>query len=429
MTGPADGVAAYPAVDEVIRAMEGPGQGHYLHIGAVLELDGPVPELAAVREHVRGRLPFLPLLALSVAGDLGDAGDFGDGGPDLDRHVRELRVERREAAYDALLNAAAPCPRRPWGVWLVHGYAENRFLLCYRGHHGLHDGVSLAWVMQRLFRTKPPAGALPSAGGPFAPTLPARVGAHARNALESVRLFLPAPRRPLLDGPREGRRVLSAVTVPVGRLRTAAADLGCSVLDIHLSALSYAAQRADTTGWTREGPRARGIGLPIALGPMGSATTACPAYPGNRFSVAVVDVPWDEADLRHRARLLSRRTARYKDPALRWAKGDALVRLDARRTKSLSERVFARCGVQTTVLTQTADFGFDGCRALSVTGLNCLPAHFPYQPVLTTWRSQATCAFTADAAVPAARELAEYWREALDLLAPEAAAPAPSIGR
>ncbi|MFJ8649707.1 wax ester/triacylglycerol synthase domain-containing protein [Streptomyces sp. NPDC093546] len=417
------GAAAYPAVDEVIRAMEGPDQGHYLHIGAVLELEGPVPELAAVREHVRGRLPYLPLLSLSVTGDAGDEG------PDLGRHVRELRVERREAAYDALLNAAAPCPRRPWGVWLVHGYEENRFLLCYRGHHALHDGVSLAWVMQRLFRTRPPAEAVPPAGGSYAPDLSARIGGHARNALESVRLFLPASRRPLLDGPREGRRVLSAVSVPVSRLRTAAAGLGCSVLDIHLSALSYAAQRTDTTGWTREGPRARGIGLPIALGPVGSSTAACPAYAGNRFSVAVVDVPWEEADLRRRARLLSRRTARYKDPALRWAKGDALVRLDARRTRSLSERVFARCGVQTTVLTQTADFGLGGCRALGLTGLNCLPAHFPYQPVLTIWRSQAVCAFTADAAVPAARELAGYWHEALDRLAPEAPALAPSLGR
>jgi hypothetical protein len=37
-----------------------------------------------------------------------------------------------------------------------------------------------------------------------------------------------------------GRRVLSAATVPVGRLRAATADLRCSVLDVHLSALSHA---------------------------------------------------------------------------------------------------------------------------------------------------------------------------------------------
>ncbi|MFJ8587963.1 wax ester/triacylglycerol synthase domain-containing protein [Streptomyces sp. NPDC093595] len=408
------GEAAFPAVDRVILGMEDRDEGHYLQIGAVLELEGPVPGLAGVREHVRSRLPFLPLLSVPLTGDV------GDGGPDLHRHVRELRVPDRTLAYDTLLNVAAPCPARPWGVWLVHGYAERRFLLCYRGHHGLHDGVSVTRVMRRLFGTVPPradAGAAPAA--PYAPPLPARLAAHARNALESVRLFLPPPRRPLLDGRREGRRVISAATVPVGRLRAAAADLRCSVLDVHLSALSYAAQRADATGWTRERPRPRGIGLPVALGP-----SAVAPYRGNRFSVAVVDVPWAEADLRRRAVLFSRSTARYKDPALRWAKGDALRRLDARRTRSVSERIFARCGVQTTVLAHSGEFGFGGCRALGVTGLNCLPAHFPYQAVLTLWRDRATCAFTADAAVPLARELAASWRAAVEELAPAAGRPA-----
>jgi hypothetical protein len=185
------------------------------------------------------------------------------------------------------------------------------------------------------------------------------------------------------------------------------------VLDLHLAALSHAAQELDTTGWTEERRRsARGIGLPIALGP-----TEPGPYAGNRFSVALLKVPWREDDLVRRARRISRQTARYRDPAVRWALAASLDRFGPAGTRALSERIFARCGMQTTVLSSVADLGFGGRTALQVTGLNCLPAHFPHQSALTLGRELAVCAFTADAAVPGVRTVARHWRAGLDVLA------------
>ncbi|MFF4368278.1 hypothetical protein [Streptomyces sp. NPDC001594] len=401
--------AAYPALDQIIWEMERTGSGHYLHIGAALEFEGPPPRLDAVREHVLRRTAGLPQAA--------------DGGCDPGDRVRELRLAPGARPYDALLDAPVPGVGRPWGVWLVHGHEPGRHLLAYRGHHGLHDGVSMARILPVLFGAEErtgedgglPASGTAPAGRPAAPPLAARLPAQARQAAASLRLFLPAPSTPLTPGPRAGRRVLSTASVSVDLLRSTARRLGCSVLDVHLSALSRTAQRADRTGWTAERGRPRGIAVPVSL-----TRTERGPYPGNRFSVVLLDVPYDEPDLARRARLLSRQTRRYREPATRWALGDALGRLGVGGTRAVSDRIFARTGVQTTVLTTSADLGFAGRPAVRLTGLNCLPADFPYQPVLALWRDEAVCSFTADASVPDAALLAGHWREAVEVLVRDA---------
>ncbi|MDT0316916.1 wax ester/triacylglycerol synthase domain-containing protein [Streptomyces millisiae] len=391
---------AFPALDRHLRRMAHDGSGHFLLSGLVLELAGPPPTIDELRAHVRERLPLLPTPS--------DA--------PVERHVRELRVtpgpHAAAAAHDELVNRPLACPEEPWDVWLVHGFGTDRHLLCYRAHHALHDGLTVARISRLLFGTAP---ATPAAPRPPAPRPPfgARVAGLTRVTRDAAQLLRPAPRRPLLDLPRKNERLLASTTVPVGRLRSAAGRLGCSVLDVHLAALSRAAERFDPTGWTGEGRRARGFGLPVALG----QDTGRP-YVGNRFTIALVPVPWREPDLARRAQLIARHTARLKPRSTRWAHEVTLGRLGPRGVSALSDRVFARAGLQTTVVTAAADLGYEGREPLRVTPISCLPAHLPCLPALVVWRSQATCAFTADAAFPEARELAEHWRAALDELAP-----------
>jgi hypothetical protein len=396
-----DAEALYPAVDQMIGEMD--GDSHYLHIGAVLEMDGVPPALDEVREHLRARLPLLP--PLSGCED------------HLDAHVRELFARDRSAAYDALVDEPAPCAERPWGVWLVTGPGADGHLLCYRGHHALHDGISVLRLVRLLFSLPEPVAAPTTAPDPVRPPAATRAGGYARHLGASARLLQPAPRRPLFPGAPAGRRVVSRAVVPVAALRAAARALDCSVLDVHLGALSAVAEAADLTGWTAEGWRTRGIGVPVSLEPAGPTP-----YRGNRFALALLDVPWGEKDLAARVRAISRRTRPLRDPGVRWAMGHALGRLSVAGTRGFSARLFARCGVQTTILSSAADLGFAGHRARRLTGLNCLPADFPYQPVLTLWGDEAVCAFTADAALPTAGTLAESWHRAVLRLAPDARA-------
>lgn len=401
-----DATVSYPALDQAIGGME--EAAHYLHIGAVMEMRGAPPRIDAVLDHVQRRLPLLPPLA--------GCRDH------LASHVCELPVPGCRSgnwarAYDALVNSPVPaCAQRPWGVGLVAGEGGDGYLLCYRSHHALHDGVSLMRLIRLLFALTEPA-APPTAPERHTepPALGVRVSGRLRTAAASTRLMVRAPRRSLLPGVPDNRRVLTSAVVPVARLRAAARSLGCSVLDVHLAALSRVAEAADPTGWTREGRRTRGIVLPVSLDPGGAAP-----YNGNRFALALVDLPWEQRDLGERARIVAGRTRRLRDPGFRWAMGKAMGRLGVADVGTLSGRVFARAGMQTTVLGFTADIGFAGHRAERFTNLNCLPAPFPYQPALTLWCNDAVCSITADTALPAAEKLADLWLQAVDVLAPAA---------
>ncbi|MEU8765297.1 wax ester/triacylglycerol synthase domain-containing protein [Streptomyces sp. NPDC048659] len=401
---PAD--TAYPALDLTIRGMD--ESVHYLHIGAVMEFQGPRPDTTAVLDHVRRRLPSLPVLS-DCAGHLAD-------------HVGELRVPGCRSgqwtrAYDALVNAPAlGCAQRPWEVRLVGGADGDGYLLCYRAHHALHDGVSLMRLIRLLFALTDPAATAarqperhkerPGAG--------TRLRGRLRVAAATARLLAARPpRRPLLAGAPDNRRVVTTAVVPVGRLRAAARALDCSVLDLHLAALSRVAEAADPTGWTTERGRSRGVVVPVSLDQVGVTP-----YAGNRFALALVGLPWKTRDLAERARILSGRTGGLGDPGVRWAMGKAMERLGPAGVQALSGRMFARAGLQSTVLGFTADVGFAGLRARRFTNLHCLPAPFPYQPALTLWRQEAVCSFTADTALPAAEKLADLWLRAIDELAP-----------
>ncbi|MFB7515474.1 hypothetical protein [Streptomyces sp. NPDC056144] len=410
MTGAA---VAYPALDRTIREME--ESVHYLHIGAAMEMQGPPPGVETVLDHVRRRLPLLPPL-------VGCADHLAD-------HVRRLPVPGCRSgdwsrAYDALVNAPAPaCAQRPWEVLLVadEDGDRNGYLLCYRAHHALHDGVSLMRLVRLLFARTEPVPAMnvsPPQRDKEPPAFGARVTGRLHTAAATRRLLVRAPRRPLLPGPPENRRVVTSAVVPVGRLRAAARSLGCSVLDLHLAALTGVAEAADPTGWTAEGRRTRGIVLPVSL-----EQTGVTPYTGNRFALALVDLPWDRSDLRERARIVADRTRPLKDPGVRWAMGKAMGQLGVTGVRRLSGQVFARAGLQTTVLGFTADIGFAGRRAARFTNLHCLPAPFPYQPTLVLWRDEAVCTFTADTALPAAEKLADLWLQAVDVLAPTGPSP------
>jgi len=393
---------ACPGLDRVIRGMD--ESAHYLHIGTAMEMQGPPPGIDAVLDQVRRRLPLLP--PLSGCGD------------HLADHVREVSVPGCRSghwmrAYDTLVNLPSPgCAQRPWGVWLVPGEEGEGHLLCYRAHHALHDGISQMRLIRLLFALTHPA-AQPPERRKEPPALGERASGHVRAAAASIRLRVRTPRRPLASGPAENRRVVTSAAVSIARLRAAARAIGCTVLDLHVAALTRVAEATDTTGWTTEGRRARGIVLPVSLDQVGTVP-----YTGNRFAMSLVDLPWDRSDLRERAGIIAARTRQLRDPGLRWAMGRAMARLGPAGVGTLSGRMFARAGLQTTVLGFTADIGFAGRRADRLTGLHCLPAPFLYQPALTLWRDEAVCAFTADTALPAAEKLADLWLQAVDALAP-----------
>ena len=139
------------------------GNGH-MSIGAVLVCDGPPPSHEDFLAHVRSRLHLLPRLRQRLAEpplSLGrpfwvDHPDF-----DLESHVRRISLpapgseeQFRERVGERI---SPPLDRsRPlWELWLVDGFADQRFGIVYRTHHAMADGISAVDIGTLLFDIEP----------------------------------------------------------------------------------------------------------------------------------------------------------------------------------------------------------------------------------------------------------------------------------
>ena len=142
-------------------------------IGVLLELDGPAPDLDAVRAAVRSRLGLVPRLAQRMHRVRRGSGRpvWEDVEVDLDHHVRH----RDAGASDLLAVAAAIIgepldARRPWWtLTVVDVPASTSSALVWSSHHAMADGPSvlravLAVVQDGPACPLPPRAPVPGPG-------------------------------------------------------------------------------------------------------------------------------------------------------------------------------------------------------------------------------------------------------------------------
>jgi WS/DGAT/MGAT family acyltransferase len=139
--------------------------GH-MAIGAILVCEGVAPDQDDFLAHVRSRLHLLPRFRQRLAfPPLGLGRPFWVDHPrfDLSAHVRRVSLpapgteeQFRELIGDVL---SPPLDRsRPlWELWLVDGFADDRFGIVYKTHHALADGISAVDIGMLLFDVEPQA--------------------------------------------------------------------------------------------------------------------------------------------------------------------------------------------------------------------------------------------------------------------------------
>ena len=136
----------------------------HMAIGAVLVCEGRSPGLEDFLAHVRGRLHLLPRLRQRLAFPPLNLGTpFWVDHPEFDVGLHVRRVELRAPGTEAQLRQLAgellapPLDRsRPlWELWLVEGFAEDRFGVVYKTHHALADGISAVDIGTLLFDAEP----------------------------------------------------------------------------------------------------------------------------------------------------------------------------------------------------------------------------------------------------------------------------------
>jgi len=160
------------------------GHASHMHIGAVLEFEGPPPSYDDYADHVRSRLHLVPRYRQKLATPPFDSGRqrwVDDPTFNLEYHVRHTALPypgTEEQLLQLVARVASQQLDRSkplWESWLVEGLQPSqedgpeRFALIFKTHHSLVDGVSGVDLATVLFDMSPEPPAQPTDLEPWAP--------------------------------------------------------------------------------------------------------------------------------------------------------------------------------------------------------------------------------------------------------------------
>jgi WS/DGAT/MGAT family acyltransferase len=137
--------------------------GH-MAIGAIMVCKGSAPSYEDFVTHIRSRLHLLPRFRQRVVFPPLNLGrpfwvDFP--GFDVSEHVHHATLPEpgSEARFQELIGRCLSPPlerSKPlWQLWLVDGFADDRFGIVYKTHHALADGISATDIGMLLFDIDP----------------------------------------------------------------------------------------------------------------------------------------------------------------------------------------------------------------------------------------------------------------------------------
>lgn len=262
-------------LDTMFLDLEQNDPSAHMHIGAALIFDplpgGGVPDVVALREHMRERIGILPRFAQRLSSPHAGALDWLTWEPapdvDLDAHVHHatLPAPGDDAALREWLGdfwSHRLDRHRPlWEMTLLDGLEAGRWALATKTHHCLVDGVGSVDIGNVLLDATPHAPPLPPQPLPAAGerdggrlwlspglvlhgargTLDAAL--HPRDALERVRAaaelvvreeVIGAPRTSL-NGPMSGTRHFAVVRMELADLRAVRERHGGTLNDVVLA--------------------------------------------------------------------------------------------------------------------------------------------------------------------------------------------------
>ncbi|RMI32634.1 WS/DGAT/MGAT family O-acyltransferase [Nocardia stercoris] len=304
-----------------------------LHVGALVLLDSAAAErpldVVSLRRLFARRLHRIPALCRRLRTvPLGLDQPYWEtcGTVDLSYHIRDVRLpdgadDRQVADYVARQHEAPLDRSRPmWECRLLSGLSGGRQAVYMKVHHAVIDGVSGAEIMGAVLDadatgtpTLPPAGAVPQDRAPGLATMLARSltnvverpGAGIRSLLSAVPALLRSvddlrQRHPDVpfNEPNTAARSFAFVSLPLDQVKAVKNTVGGTVNDVVMTLCATAVRQ-----WMLD----RGIAADrplLAAIPVSVRTPEEFGTAGNRFSVMLSTLPTDEADPRHRLKLM-----------------------------------------------------------------------------------------------------------------------------
>lgn len=299
-------------------------------IGSIAVFEGPVPTydevVATIQSHLH-QVPRYRQKVRAVPWRLGPPLWVDDAGFDIRFHIRETAVpepggeEELGRLMSRVMSQRLDRDRPLWEYWMVTGLAEDHWALISKVHHCMVDGVSGTDLYRVMFDTpgteapaEQPETVAPSSlrlmAGAAAEDLllparaalavlamagePGRAWAQLRTtarAAWTARRSLPPAPRSSLSGFVGQQRHYTWVKVPLADVRTVRHELGGTVNDVVLAAIT-AGFRAMLLS-RGETPRSHMLPslVPVSVRPPGSENVY-----DNEVSAMIVDLPVHVAD-------------------------------------------------------------------------------------------------------------------------------------
>ncbi|MFF4615310.1 wax ester/triacylglycerol synthase domain-containing protein [Nonomuraea jabiensis] len=272
----AAGTVPLTGSDRLFLGEVGSARDHRLHIALAARMPGPAPASGELRRLVAESAARAPVLTYRLA----RGGWEPDPAFDPACHVVEYRVPPGRDVGAAVVDAVRDnrlLPEHPlWSLMVVHGYAADEHILCYRAHHAFQDGVGAARIATRavlLGRTVPAPG----------PNAAMRAPAMARMRLLATAARLAAPSARLRPPPgRTGRARTFFLSLDLAAFREIAAATGASVPQVGLAVLAGALRAWNPAHWRKAGRRGTTVSFPLNLngrlrdGGLGNGATIVP---------------------------------------------------------------------------------------------------------------------------------------------------------
>lgn len=125
--------------------------GSHMHIGGVMIFEGPMPEIDALKAHIRSRLHLVPRYRQRLVWAPMESGrPFWVDDPEfnISYHVRDAALpapgndEQLERMCARIFSQRLDRHKPLWEMWLIDGLAGGRFAMILKTHHAVIDGIA-----------------------------------------------------------------------------------------------------------------------------------------------------------------------------------------------------------------------------------------------------------------------------------------------
>lgn len=143
--------------------------GPSVAVGSVMEIGGKAPTIDELREYIKGRLKKMPRFHQAVVSSRTKVrhAKWVNVKPDLEHHVREVKLKRGESldhAVSELMEIPLDRTKPLWDCTLVRGYSTKKFAVITRIHHTVADGQGAVILLGQLIDLSPEGGMTMSQG-------------------------------------------------------------------------------------------------------------------------------------------------------------------------------------------------------------------------------------------------------------------------